>query len=138
MDTVWTIVRVVVAFGVVITLMWWLSKRTQKLQGRAKGKSLVQVRARQNLGQKTSVVVLDVNQKRYVLGVGDGNVTVIDKTKVPDDFAAELEKAAQAESATTRPAAVHPAPPTAGMPGERPTFLTALGVGVRNQFGMKK
>ena len=55
MDMVWTLLRVVVAFGVVIALMLWLRSKAGKLTRRKSGTVTVVVRARQALGVERQV-----------------------------------------------------------------------------------
>jgi len=136
MENVWTILRVVVAFGVVIALMMVLQRKTRKWTSRSRVKNLVQVRARQALGNKSTLLVIDISNRRYIVGVGDGNVAVIDKMRVPadDGFAEELAKAEQTADADVTP----PSPGTPGLPpGQRPTFWTAVKVSAAKSWGMK-
>ncbi|ROS50383.1 flagellar biosynthetic protein FliO [Frigoribacterium sp. PhB24] len=106
MDTVVVGLRVVLSLGVVLALLWVLQKRLVK-GGRAgtRATSQVSVVARQGVGAKASVVVVDVEGERLVLGVTESSVTVLaaaDRpvdagalTLVPDPTGAEAEPAAQ-------------------------------------------
>lgn len=78
MDTVVVGLRVVLSLGVVLALLWVLQKRLVK-GGRAgtRATSQVSVVARQGVGAKASVVVVDVEGERLVLGVTESSVTVL-------------------------------------------------------------
>jgi flagellar biogenesis protein FliO len=135
MDMVWTLIRVVVAFGVVIALMLWLRSKAGKLTRRKSGTVTVVIRARQSLGQKATVSVVDIGKRRYVLGSGEAGVSVIDSDVIPDEeFAALLDTAEQEQRRTEK----NPPPPAAGLPGEKPTFLAALSIAGKQQFGFKR
>lgn len=130
MDSLFTALRVIVAFAVVIALLWTLQRKTRKWSMKSKKSSPVRVHARQSVGSKTSVVVVDIDSRRYVLGVGEGNVTVIDKRKVTaTDFDEELARAAS-EDVDANPPAKEPAP--------RVAFKDALLLSVKNSFGGKR
>ncbi|NRD26651.1 flagellar biosynthetic protein FliO [Frigoribacterium sp. VKM Ac-2836] len=106
MDTVVVGLRVVLSLGVVLALLWVLQKRLVK-GGRAgtRATSQVSVVARQGVGAKASVVVVDVEGERLVLGVTESSVTVLaaaDRpvdagalTLVPEPTGAGAEPAAQ-------------------------------------------
>ena len=76
MDTVVVGLRVVLSLGVVLALLWVLQKRLVK-GGRAgtRATSQVSVVARQGVGAKASVVVVDVEGERLVLGVTESRVS---------------------------------------------------------------
>lgn len=122
MDTVFVALRVVLSLAVVLGLLWYVQRR---VAGRPRGRrsaDLVTVVGRQGIGQKASVVVVDVEQTRYVLGVTEQSVTVIhsDARTVPvleavpsgadDAFARLLADAAadQAEKALEPPLEFRP------------------------------
>jgi flagellar biogenesis protein FliO len=134
MDMLWTLLRVVVAFGVVIALMLWLRAKTGKLGRRKTGAVSITVRARQSIGAKATVSVVDIGTRRYVLGSGDAGVSVIDSDVIPAEEFAQLLNEAEQEQNRTK----NPPPPAAGLPGEKPSFLTALGIAGKQQFGIKR
>ena len=88
MDTVVVGLRVVLSLGVVLALLWVLQKRLVK-GGRAgtRATSQVSVVARQGVGAKASVVVVDVEGERLVLGVTESSVTVLAAADRPVDAA---------------------------------------------------
>lgn len=89
MDTVVVGLRVVLSLGVVLALLWVLQKRLVK-GGRAgtRATSQVSVVARQGVGAKASVVVVDVEGERLVLGVTESSVTVLAAADRPVDAGA--------------------------------------------------
>jgi flagellar protein FliO/FliZ len=88
-DTVVVGLRVVLSLGVVLALLWVLQKRLVK-GGRAgtRATSQVSVVARQGVGAKASVVVVDVEGERLVLGVTESSVTVLAAADRPVDAGA--------------------------------------------------
>ncbi|SEN47925.1 flagellar biosynthetic protein FliO [Cryobacterium sp. TMT1-3] len=77
MDTLIVAARVVLSLGVVLALLWYLQRR---LSRGALGKNVanpVTVVGRQPIGQKASVVVIEVEGTRLVLGVTEQAVTVL-------------------------------------------------------------
>ncbi|WIE80899.1 flagellar biosynthetic protein FliO [Curtobacterium sp. MCSS17_016] len=135
MDMLWTLLRVIVAFGVVLALMLWLRAKAGKFTRRKTGTVSINVRARQSLGAKATVSVVDIGGRRYILGSGEAGVSVIDADAIPEaEFAALLDTAEQEQTRTEK----NPPPPAAGMPGEKPTFLAALGIAGKQQFGIKR
>jgi flagellar protein FliO/FliZ len=87
-DTVVVGLRVVLSLGVVLALLWVLQKRLVK-GGRAgtRATSQVSVVARQGVGAKASVVVVDVEGERLVLGVTESSVTVLAAADRPVEVA---------------------------------------------------
>jgi flagellar protein FliO/FliZ len=128
-DTLVIALRVALSLGVVLALMWVLHRRMQKGQfgaGRARGRrtAAVEVVARQGIGGKASVVVVDVDGERLVLGVGEHGVSLLTSGAVPAPeltiVAAPVELPSGAEraegtapvTAETAPAEVAPSAPT--------------------------
>ncbi|ROS52266.1 flagellar biosynthetic protein FliO [Frigoribacterium sp. PhB118] len=101
MDTVVVGLRVVLSLGVVLALLWVLQKRLVK-GGRAgsRATSQVSVVARQGVGAKASVVVVDVEGERLVLGVTESSVTVLAAADRPVDAGALTLVPEPKESAT--------------------------------------
>jgi flagellar protein FliO/FliZ len=102
MDTLFVALRVVLSLAAVLALLWYAQRRITR--GKAKGKTaeLVTVVGRQGIGLKASVVVVDVEGTRFLLGVTEHAVNVLHSTDAPvarrstrvqspsDDFAATL------------------------------------------------
>ncbi|TFD65265.1 flagellar biosynthetic protein FliO [Cryobacterium ruanii] len=77
METLIVAVRVVLSLGVVLALLWYLQRRLSR-GALAKGATNpVTVVGRQPIGQKASVVVVEVEGTRLVLGVTEQAVTVL-------------------------------------------------------------
>ncbi|PZE88986.1 flagellar biosynthetic protein FliO [Curtobacterium sp. MCBD17_008] len=88
MDTLVIALRVALSLGVVLALMWVLHRRMQKGQfgaARARGRrsASVEVVGRQAIGGKASVVVVDVDGERLVLGVAEQGVTLLTSGQAP-------------------------------------------------------
>lgn len=77
MDTVFVALRVVLSLAVVLGLLWYVQRRVTGRSGAKRSVSIVTVVGRQGIGQKASVVVVDVEATRFVLGVTEQSVTVI-------------------------------------------------------------
>lgn len=113
MDTIFTALRVVVSLAAVLGLIWYLRKRISKNGTRSRRKgSVVTVLGKQGVGAKASVVVVDAEGRRFVLGVTEHSVSVLHSAEAPTaqevDFAdamAELAAGADDTGATTLPAA---------------------------------
>ncbi|KGJ71861.1 hypothetical protein GY21_19285 [Cryobacterium roopkundense] len=83
MDTLIVALRVVVSLSVVLALLWYLQRRFTKGVRARGGANLVTVVGRQGLGQKASVVVVDIDGQRLVLGVTEQSVTVLHGSGTP-------------------------------------------------------
>lgn len=85
MDTLIVAVRVVLSLGVVLALLWYLQRRLSR-GALAKGAANpVTVVGRQAIGQKASVVVVEIEGTRLVLGVTEQAVTVLhEKSLAPE------------------------------------------------------
>lgn len=98
MDTLVVALRVVLSLAVVLGLLWVLQRRLAR-GGRLRGNTnLISVLGRQSLGQKASVVVVEIDGRRLVLGVTEAAVTVLHGGGGADDreeaFAQSLAVAA--------------------------------------------
>ncbi|OII34846.1 flagellar biosynthetic protein FliO [Curtobacterium sp. MMLR14_010] len=88
MDTLVITLRVALSLGVVLALMWVLHRRTAKGQfGRAKARgrrsAAIEVVGRTGIGGKASVVVVDVEGERLVLGVTEHGVSLLTSGEAP-------------------------------------------------------
>ncbi|MBF4606918.1 FliO/MopB family protein [Curtobacterium sp. VKM Ac-1393] len=86
MDTVLITLRVALSLGVVLALMWVLHRASRKrFVGKTSGRraATVEVVGRQNLGGKASVVVVDVEGERLVLGVSEQGVSLLTSGQAP-------------------------------------------------------
>ena len=81
--------RVAVSLGVVLALMWVLHRRATKgglgaaAKGRGRRSAAVEVVGRQGIGGKASVVVVDVEGERLVLGVSEQSVSLLRSGPTP-------------------------------------------------------
>jgi len=106
MDTLFVALRVLLSLAAVVGLLWFLQRRITKGTRSTGVTKLVNVVARQGLAQKASVVVIDVEGKRFLLGVTEHSVTVLDATeRAVVDTAAAFESALGDESALVEAAA---------------------------------
>jgi flagellar protein FliO/FliZ len=106
MDTLFVALRVLLSLAAVVGLLWFLQRRITKGTRSTRVTKLVNVVARQGLAQKASVVVIDVEGKRFLLGVTEHSVTVLDATeRAVADTAAAFESALGDESALVEAAA---------------------------------
>jgi flagellar protein FliO/FliZ len=96
MDTLFVALRVLLSLAAVVGLLWFLQRRITKGTQSTRATKLVNVVTRQGLAQKASVVVIDVEGKRFLLGVTEHSVTVLDATELP-----VLDTTAAFESALT-------------------------------------
>jgi len=144
-ETVVLALRVALSLGVVLALLWVLQKRVARGRGGLLGtrrESTVTVVARQGVGAKASVVVVDVEGERLVLGVTEASISVLAAAEAPqpveepslapvarlvpaepydDPFAQVLARqaatgAAPAAALTATPAATPTAAPTTTSP----------------------
>ncbi|WP_144749999.1 FliO/MopB family protein [Curtobacterium pusillum] len=88
MDTLVITLRVALSLGVVLALMWVLHRRMAKSgfgAGKTRGRrsASVEVVARQGIGGKASVVVVDVEGERLVLGVSEQGVNLLTSGQAP-------------------------------------------------------
>jgi flagellar protein FliO/FliZ len=139
MDAVLTMLRVVVSLAAVLGVIWYLHRRVSRRQLRTKKKANpVTVVGKQGIAAKASVVVVDVDGRRLVLGVTEHSVSVLHSAEhapVPEaEFAAVL---AEADALVSDAAAETPAPdappatPVAGSILAASTWKLAL-TSVRN------
>jgi flagellar protein FliO/FliZ len=85
MDALILGLRVVVALGAVLGLMWFLQRRLGKGTGRRRADRALTIVSRQSLGQKASVVVVDAAGQRFLLGVTEHTVNVLHTGDIPPE-----------------------------------------------------
>lgn len=95
--------RVVVSLGVVIALLWVIQRRVGR-GARSAAAPAIRVVGRQGVAGKSSVVVVEVEGERLVLGVSEGGMTVLARHEVP----ADAVTAAEAEAADVAPVVALP------------------------------
>ncbi|GAA3323819.1 flagellar biosynthetic protein FliO [Paeniglutamicibacter sulfureus] len=75
--------RVIVSLAAVFGLLFYLRKRVLTRFGSPRASQLSVVE-RQGLGPKSSVVLLDVQGRRYLLGVAESSISVLDSFEAPE------------------------------------------------------
>ncbi|SDL93514.1 flagellar biosynthetic protein FliO [Arthrobacter sp. ok362] len=85
MDALILGLRVVVALGAVLGLMWFLQRRLGQGAGRRRADRALTIVSRQSLGQKASVVVVDAAGQRFLLGVTEHAVNVLHTGDIPPE-----------------------------------------------------
>lgn len=86
-ETLFVALRVLVVLGVIVTVLWLVQRRVTKGRTSSRGRrgNAVTVVGRQGVGQKASVVVVDVDGNRFVLGVTERQVSVLHTSDRPQD-----------------------------------------------------
>jgi flagellar protein FliO/FliZ len=85
LDDLLLALRVAVSLAAVLGALWYLQRRLTRggaLARRRRDEGIAVV-ARQALGGKAQLVVVEVDGSRYVLGVSEQGVSVIDRTRAP-------------------------------------------------------
>jgi flagellar protein FliO/FliZ len=115
MDTALLALKVAVSLGVVLAFIWVVQRRLTKIgalkkSGHGRRAADLTVVARKGLGGKASVVIVDVEGERLVLGVTEQNVSVLTSGAIPvEEPVLELVAPVSIESAAIAPATVAPA-----------------------------
>lgn len=118
MDSLILGLRVLLSLGAVFGLMWLAYRRVRNGSPAAKARSLSVV-ARQTVGPKASVVLLDTDGKRFLLGVTEHGINVLHTGETP---AAEPVASLPREAASLRhEAEAELIPLPVGPGGELPT-----------------
>ncbi|WP_259614055.1 FliO/MopB family protein [Microbacterium paraoxydans] len=101
-------------------LLWFLQRRVSKTQARRRDAEPITVLGRQGIGPKAQLVVVQTDDARYVLGVTEHGVSVVDRlplrpapvdgegtgsTAEPSSDDAEFDRILAAAALTSPPAA---------------------------------
>jgi flagellar protein FliO/FliZ len=113
-ETLAVALRVILSLAVVLGLLWWLHRRLSR-GPRVARSNPISVVTRQSISPKASVVVVEVDGQRLVLGVTEQSITVLQSSEaaVPEkaaDFAASLDTATLDAAAASTANASAPAP----------------------------
>ncbi|MDH6237259.1 flagellar biosynthetic protein FliO [Cryobacterium sp. CG_9.6] len=130
METVIVALRVVLSLSVVLALLWYMQRRFTKGVRARGGANLVTVVGRQGLGQKASVVVVDIDGQRLVLGVTEQSVTVLHGSETPvpaEGHAAFARSLTVASTVGNAHESTDIAPPLEFRPRRKPAPAGALG-----------
>lgn len=103
METTLVALRVALSLAAVLGLLWVLQRKLTKGSLGGRTPNLVTVVGRQGVGQKASVVVVDIEGRRFVLGVTEQSVSVLHDGQAPTDAAAPLPAPLTAALAATLP-----------------------------------
>ncbi|MFD3444992.1 FliO/MopB family protein [Microbacteriaceae bacterium 4G12] len=83
MDTLVLAARVALSLAVVLGVLWFLQRRVSRSTRVKRAASVVTVVTRQGIAPKASVVVVDVEGSRYLLGVTEQSVTLLSSGQAP-------------------------------------------------------
>ena len=83
MDTLVLAARVAVSLAVVLGVLWILQRRVSRSSRVKRATSAVSVVTRQGIAPKASVVLVDVEGSRYLLGVTEQSVTLLSSGQAP-------------------------------------------------------
>ncbi len=83
MDTLVLAARVAVSLAVVLGVLWFLQRRVSRSTRVKRAASAVTVVTRQGIAPKASVVLVDVEGSRYLLGVTEQSVTLLSSGEAP-------------------------------------------------------
>jgi flagellar protein FliO/FliZ len=84
MDTLMLAVRVLLSLGAVVALLWLIQRRATAVQRGALPGDVLTVVSRRGLGQKSAVVVVETDGKRFLLGVTEHSVNVLHTSEAPE------------------------------------------------------
>lgn len=92
------------SLAAVLGVLWFLQRRVARTQARRRAGEVITVLGRQGVGPKAQIVVVQTEDARYVLGVTEHGVNVVDRLPVkpevlPDSTAAPEWSAATSEAA---------------------------------------
>lgn len=123
MDSFFLLLRVLVSLAAVFGLLFYLRKKLGTRFSAPRNEQL-QILARQSIGPKASVVLIEADGQRYLLGVADSSVNLL------DNFAAPVPEPGEPDEATGQHAHAEPLQSAGGSecrPGEAETgLLSAL------------
>ncbi|MFF2050956.1 flagellar biosynthetic protein FliO [Leifsonia sp. NPDC058194] len=113
METVFIALRVLVVLAVIVLVLWYVQRRVTKGRGAARRTNAVNVVGRQGVGPKASVVVVDVDGNRFVLGVTERQINVLHTGERPHDADVRPLRPVRKTFAKELPGAAETAPETA-------------------------
>ncbi|HEV7949202.1 MAG TPA: flagellar biosynthetic protein FliO [Glaciihabitans sp.] len=83
MDTLFVALRVVVSLGAVLAVIWVAHRQITRRGSIGHADKPITIIGRQAVGQKASVVIIEVDGTRLLLGVTDHNISVLTETEKP-------------------------------------------------------
>ena len=128
MESFFLLLRVLVSLAAVFGLLFYLRKRLGARFG-APAAAQLNLVERRNLGPRSSVVLLDVQGRRYLLGVAESSISVLDSFEAPEPVSAPAPEIADGSTTVAersrafaqsllnvRPGSVSPDGPDAAAP----------------------
>ena len=115
MDTLLLALRVVLSLAAVLGVIWYVQRRVSKGNRSRQGRTITVV-GRQGVGAKASVAVIDVDGKRFLLGVTEHSVNILHTSDTPEAPAEAFSRALTEEGVDVKAVEVRPpsASPLAG------------------------
>lgn len=114
METVFIALRVLVVLAVIVLVLWYVQRRVTKGRGASRRTNAVNVVGRQGIGPKASVVVVDVDGNRFVLGVTERQVSVLHTGERPHEADVRPLRPVRKTFAKELPGAAESAPEATG------------------------
>jgi flagellar protein FliO/FliZ len=114
-DTLFLALRVIVSLAAVLAVIWYAHKRLTRGSRAATVANPITVISRQGLSPKSSVVIIEAEGKRFVLGVTEHNVSVLYER---DEVAVAVAEPAE-RFALALVSATDELPSADGQPGRR-------------------
>ena len=107
MDTLFLALRVILSLAAVLGIIWYAQRKISKGTRARQGKTITVV-GRQGVGAKASVAVIDVDGKRFLLGVTEHSVNILHTSDTPEAPAAAFSRVLTEEGADVAVEAVRP------------------------------
>jgi len=95
----------VLSLAAVLGVLWFLQRRVARTQARRRDSEAITVLGRQGVGPKAQIVVIQTEDARYVLGVTEHGVNVVDRLPVRRTDASDEEPRTAWSSPTSEAAA---------------------------------
>lgn len=108
MDTLFLALRVVLSLAAVLGVIWYAQRKISKGTRTRQGKTITVI-GRQGVGAKASVAVIDVDGKRFLLGVTEHSVNILHTSDTPEAPAEAFSRVLTEEGGDVAIEAVTPA-----------------------------
>lgn len=108
------------SLGAVLGAVWLLQRRFARGAKKDRTREPVRVVAKRGIGAKAQLVVVEIDDVRYVLGVTDGGVSVIDRQPAEGEAPARRSLTSVAPVTALPVATLAPATPAAASAGRSP------------------
>lgn len=92
------------SLAAVLGVLWYLQRRVARTQARRRDSEAITVLGRQGVGPKAQIVVVQTEDARYVLGVTEHGVSVVDRLPVKPATLADEEPQRRWTDASTEAA----------------------------------